>query len=115
MQFQENLLLLDIVDPAGKLVGRIDFSSSALDQIVCVTYFNPDDPSGGEFLVLGGLHTNLALVTDFLGNVKSQFNYRATLGSILPSDISAITSGPQKGALSLMDSNNSELVVFTLP
>jgi len=36
--------------------------------------------------------------------VKGIFNYREKLGVITPSDTAAITTGPQKGAFSLVDS-----------
>jgi hypothetical protein len=52
-------------------------------------------------------------VTDFVGNVKHEFNYRAALGVISASDVAAITTGPRKGAFSLVD-DDSEIVVFSV-
>ena len=113
VQFTNTPLQLDILDQTGGLVRTIDLSSTALDTISSVAFFDPHDSSGGKFLVLGGLNTNLVLVTDFTGKVRSEFNYRATLGVISASDVAAITTGPQKGAFSLVD-DDSEIVVFSI-
>ena len=113
MQFTNTPLQLDILDQTGGLVRTIDLSSTALDTISSVAFFDPHDSSGGKFLVLGGFNTNLVLVTDFSGKVKGEFNYRATLGVISASDVAAITTGPQKGAFSLVD-DDSEIVIFSI-
>jgi len=112
--FQSAPLVIDILDTKGNFVRSIDLSSTPLDGISCFAFFNPSDPSGGQFLVLGGSNANLALLTDFLGNVQGEFNYRAALGSINPVDVTAITTGAQKGAFSLMDVGNAEMVVFNV-
>lgn len=114
VSFRQSPMVVDVLDSKGSLVRSMDFSSTALDRVVSVTYFNPSDPSGGEFMLLGGSGANLAVITDFQGNVKSQFNYREALGVINPSDVAAITTGAQKGAFSLVDNGDSELVVFTV-
>jgi hypothetical protein len=109
----ESQLVIDIVDEQGNLVRTVDLSSTPLDRIISVTYFQPN-PGVERFLILGGSGANLALVTDLQGNVKSSFNYREKLGVITPSDTAAITTGPQKGALSLVDNGDSEMVIFKL-
>jgi uncharacterized protein YjiK len=113
VQFLETPLQLSILDRTGGLVRTIDLSSTALDTIFSVAFFDPHDPSGGRFLVLGGTNSNLALVTDFAGNVKREFNYRDALGVISASDVAAITTGPRKGAFSLVD-DDSEIVIFSI-
>ena len=51
--------------------------------------------------MLGELNTNFALVTDFTGNVKREFNYRAALGVISVSDVAAITHWAPEGSVQL--------------
>jgi uncharacterized protein YjiK len=114
VKFNNAPLMIDIIDGKGNLVRSIDLSSTALDAISGMAFFNPSDPSGGEFLVLGSSGANIALITDFLGDVKGEFNYREALGVINPTDVAAITTGSQKGAFSLVDNGNSQLVVFTV-
>jgi len=114
VSFRQSPLIVDVLDGKGNLVRSMDFSSTALDRVASVTFFKPSDPSGGEFMLLGGNGANLAVITDFQGNVKGQFNYREALGVISPSDVAVITTGSQKGAFSLVDSGDSQLVVFTV-
>ena len=114
VSFTNAPLQLDILDQSGGLVRSIDLSSTALDTITSVAFFDPKDSSGGKFLVLGGFNSSLAVVTDFNGKEKGEFNYRAALDVISASDVAAITTGPQKGAFSLVSPDDSEIVVFSI-
>jgi hypothetical protein len=89
-------------------------SADVEHTITSVAFFDPKDSSGGKFLVLGGFNSSLAVVTDFNGKEKGEFNYRAALDVISASDVAAITTGPQKGAFSLVSPDDSEIVVFSI-
>jgi len=99
----------------GQQVNSIDLSSTGIDAIQGITFFNPNDPSGGEFLIASDSTQHMLFVVDFTGNVRARFDYRATLGVIEALDLGSITSGPLTGAFSLVVGGTSEIVVFRLP
>jgi len=106
---------LRIFSRTGALVRTIDLSLIGVDAILGVAFFNPSHPSGGQFLVIDSFLTNdRAVITDFNGNLLGEFNYRSKLGVLTPTDVSAITTGPQAGAFSIVDSDGGEVVVFRL-
>ena len=97
----------------GEHVGTIDVSGTGIVALWEIAFFNPDPSSDGKFLIIGG-PGNRAVVTDFAGNLLDEFDYRETLGIIVPRDLASITSGPQAGAFAATDFDNSEIVVFEL-
>ncbi len=100
---------------AGALVNSIDLSATGIDAIQGIAFFNPSDPTGGEFLLLSSVTTHQMFVVDFNGNLRAQFDYRGTLAVVTAEDVAAITTGPLAGAFSLVSSDTSEIVVFRLP
>jgi len=97
----------------GALLNSIDLASTGIDQIKGIAFFNPNDPTGGNFLISSSSATHQMFVIDSTGAVRAQFDYRATLGVIAPGDLAQITSGPLRGAFSLLDAG--EIVIFRLP
>ncbi len=97
----------------GAVMGTIDLSPTGINAVVGVAFFNPAHPSGGQFLVIDSRSTDRAIITDFEGNLLDEFNYRSGLGLLNAQDVSAITTGPQAGAFSIVDTGNSEIVIFT--
>jgi ABC-type cobalt transport system substrate-binding protein len=110
---QGNAPVLITERPGIPVVKQIDISATGVHNPLGIAYFAPSDPSGGRLLLADGVNT---AVIDLNGNVlPGGFNIREKLNLLLPVDISAITTGPQAGAFAIIDSENSELVVFTLP
>jgi uncharacterized protein YjiK len=116
--FPESPQLLLILDRRGNLVRVIDLSSAGIGAIEALTFFNPGDPTGGEFLLVVSDATNpyrqFLLITDFNGNSRGKVDVRKTFGLLEISDVSTITTGPQSGAFSIVDLLDSEIVVFRL-
>ena len=109
------LPLLRIISRTGAVVRTINLAPTGITAIGGVAYFNPAHPSGGEFLILDtNTATHRAIITDFNGNLLSEFNYRDKLGVLSATDVAFISTGPQAGAFSLVDFDSSELVVFRL-
>jgi hypothetical protein len=104
---------LKILTRAGVLAREIDLSAIGIGAINGVAYFNPLHPSGGQFLIFD--FTSRAVITDFNGELISEFNYRDELGLFGVMGASAITTGPQAGAFAALSSEGSpEIVVFRL-
>jgi hypothetical protein len=107
---------LQILTRSGELEREIDFSP-LFSAVVVAAYFDPGHSSGGRFLVASaptfGDGTR-AVVTDFAGNVLSQFDYREALGLAALAGLAQITSGHHAGAFSAVDFFGGELVVFRL-
>lgn len=107
--------LLRIISRTGALVRTIDLAPTGITAIGGVAYFNPAHPSGGEFLILDADQAiERAIITDFNGNLLSEFNYRDKLNVLSAVDVALISTGPQAGAFSLVDFDSSELIVFRL-
>jgi len=107
--------LLSIISRTGAVVRTIDLAPTGITAVRGVAYFNPAHPSGGEFLIIdANPATHRAIITDFNGNLLSEFNYRDKLGVLQAFDVAFISTGPQAGAFSLVDTNSSELIVFRL-
>ena len=85
------------------------------------TFFNPDHPSGGQFVFLDRPNQR-AILTDFQGKRVGSFvtrgatsrNPNEDLNLVQPFPISSITSGPDAGAFALIDLGSFEIVVFHL-
>jgi hypothetical protein len=103
---------LSILTREGALSRTIDLAPAGVASIAAVTYFNPNDPSGGQFLVFDN-SLNLVVVTDFNGRKIREFD-RAAFNVLNPSSVTSITTGPDAGAFALVNSENSELIVFRL-
>lgn len=114
VRFASDPLLVRILSRTGTLVRTIDLSLSGINQVLGLSFFNPNHPSGGEFLMFDGIFHHTAVVTDFFGNPIKHFDYRAKLGILAASDATAITTGPMEGAFSMVDFSSSEIVVFRL-
>lgn len=104
-----------IVSRGGTLVRDIDFAPQGITALWSLTYFNPQHPSGGQFLVFGSTVSDRhhAFVTDFDGHVLSNFSSREELGLLYPI-VTTITTGHQAGAFSATDAIGYEMVVFKL-
>jgi hypothetical protein len=107
-----------ILSRRGDLVRTIDLSLKGIGAISALAFFNPNHPSGGQFLMFEGSNRTVqsyrAVVTDFSGNVLSEFNFRNTLAVTSPTAAAEITSGPDVGSFSIIDSANNEIVIFSL-
>ena len=118
VEFLETPLQLSILDRHGRFVRAVDLSSNGLSGVGAVTFFDPADHSGGKFLMIVNDATHIfqqfVMITDLNGTVRRKFDIRKTLGLLAASDVSAITSGPQQGAFSIVDGTNSEIVIFRL-
>lgn len=110
-----NNLLLQIRSRTGAAVRTIDYAPTGITTIGGVAYFDPAHTSGGRLLVFDGLvSAHRAVITDFNGLLLGDFNYRDKLNALVAQDVAFISTGPQAGAFSLIDTDNSELIVFTL-
>lgn len=97
----------------GETIRTIDITATGLAGPGSLAVFAPSDPSGGRMLLCGG---TAAAVVDFNGTLlPGGFDIREKLNVLGSMDISAISTGPQAGAFALLDRDNNELVVFTLP
>lgn len=110
---------LFIVNRTGQLVRTLNLAGTGIRSIVALTFFNPGDPSGGQFFIVDGPLSgdpiiDLAFVTDFTGKPLTKVNYRDELGVLTPIDVATITTGPDAGALAILDRSSNELVVFSL-
>jgi hypothetical protein len=102
-----------VLDSDGTLVRSIDLKP----YIGAVrprdfAYFNPAHPSGGELLVVT---STTALVLDLSGTLITTFDYRASLDMQFGAEfVTAITTGPLRGAFAAHASGTNELVLFRL-
>lgn len=114
-RFTSNNRLLQIRARTGAPVRVINYTPTGITAVGGVAYFDPAHPSGGRFLVLdGNTAAHRAVITDFDGLLLSDFNYRDKLNALVAQDVAFISTGAQAGAFSLVDSDNSELIVFSL-
>jgi uncharacterized protein YjiK len=104
---------LFVLTRTGAVSRVIDLAAAGVARITAVAFFNPQHPSGGQFLVIDG-DLNTGFVTDFTGATLDKFSIRDTLGLLTPSAVTAITTGPDAGALAVINGENSEIVVFRL-
>jgi hypothetical protein len=101
---------LVIVSRAGAFVRSMDLAPTGLATPTAVAFF---DQSGGRFLVADTVN---ASVIDFVGGpLPGGFNIHEGLNVIGTRDFSTITTGPYAGSFGVVDIDNCELVVFTLP
>jgi hypothetical protein len=94
--------------------GRVDLgkTSAAVKSVLGLAFFNPQHPTGGQFLVLDV--QNRLVVTDLNGEKLGEFDARKELNVVRPVAVSAITTGPDAGAFAITDPDNSEIVVFRM-
>lgn len=116
--FVESPLQLNILDRNGNLVRTIDLSPLDISRVGGLTFFDPGDQSGGKFLMVVNDATNLfqqfLMVIDFNGNLRRKVDIRKTFGLLGVSDVSTIGNGSQKGAFGMVNSEDSEIVIFRL-
>lgn len=109
-------LQVSILDRNGTLVRTIDLSSMGISRVDGLTFFDPADPSGGKFLLVVNDATQVfrrfAMVIDFNGNLRRKFDVRKTFGFLEANDVGTISTGPQNGAFSMVDSGGSEIAIF---
>ena len=104
---------LKMLTRTGALAREIDLASIGINSIFALAYFNPLHPSGGQFLIFA--ESDRAVITDFGGNLMSEFNFRDELELQTVMGASAITTGPLAGAFAAVESTDSSpLVVFQL-
>jgi hypothetical protein len=106
-QLQPSTLL--VLSRKGEIVRTIDMSSTGIAAITSVAFM----PSrvDGQFLITDR-DSSRAVLTKFNGKKIGEFDIRKDLQLVRPSAVAAITTGPDAGAFSIVDSDNSELVVF---
>lgn len=104
---------ISILTRAGALSRTIDLAPAGVGRIGTLTFFNPQHPSGGQFL-LTDRNTNIGIVIDFQGNKLNKFDIRETLQILSPTAVTAITTGPDAGAFAFANGETSEVVVFRL-
>ncbi|MBD0373097.1 MAG: hypothetical protein ICV60_19810 [Pyrinomonadaceae bacterium] len=104
---------LFVLTRQGALSRIIDLAPIGVRRITAAAFFNPQHPSGGQFFVVDPTQ-NTAIITDFNGAKLDQFSIRDTFGLLTPSAVTAITSGTDDGALAIVNSETSEVVVFRL-
>jgi WD40 repeat protein len=99
----------------GKGFGEaIDFKSAGIKTITAITFFKPSDGSDARFLVFDNTQ-DLFVVTSFSGKkLGASSSIRKTLRVLKPTAVTAITTGPEKGAFAICNGENSEVVVFRL-
>jgi uncharacterized protein YjiK len=118
VEFLQNPLLLSILDRNGNLVRSIDLTSTGIGGVSAVTFFDPADSSGGKFLMIANDATQtfrqFVLIIDFNGKVLRKFDIRKTFGFLSATDVSTITNGSEAGTFSIVDSGDSEIVIFRL-
>lgn len=104
---------LFVLSRQGAVSRVIDLAPAGVARITAAAFFNPQHPTGGQFFVTEG-DRNTAFVTDFNGAVLDKFSVRDSFGLLSPNAATAITTGPEAGALALINGETSELVVFRL-
>jgi hypothetical protein len=104
---------IEILSRSGDWIRTIDLSSTGITTIWGLAFFNPDHPSGGQFLV-NERYTRRGIVIDFDGNPLYEIDL-SDVSINLGYHLSSVSSGPWAGALAGLDGDNSNIVIFTLP
>lgn len=110
---------LRVFSRTGTLVRTLDLTCTGTNGLAGLAYFDDPAGGGGRFMFLGS--SGRVVVTDLNGDSRNtnglllgEFNSRAKLGLLGPTDITAITTGPQAGAFAIIDSSAGEIVIFRL-
>jgi hypothetical protein len=104
---------LKILTRSGLLAREIDLAPLGVTSIAAFAYFNPQHPSGGQFLIFA--NPDRAIVTDFDGQPLREFDFGRELGVRAVAGATAITNGPFAGAFAVIESAfSARLVVFAL-
>jgi len=108
---------LRVLSRTGTLVRTIDLTSTGTTSVAGLDFFN--SPDGDRFIILGS--AGRGFITDLNGDPRDsngvpfgEFNSRVKLGLLNRVDVAAITTGPLAGAFAMVDSQNGEVVIFTL-
>jgi hypothetical protein len=91
----------------GNPVRSIDLSPLGVTSTSNFTFANPQDPSGGQFVVVAG---DKILMLDFNGKLIARINNTLHLNSIR-----SITTGPYAGNYVAMWTANDEMFIIALP
>ncbi len=110
---------LRVFSQTGTLVRTLDLTCTGSNGVGGLAYFDDPGGGGGRFLILGS--AGRVFVTDLNGDSRNangllfgEFNSRAKLALLNPTDITAITTGPQAGAFAIIDGPAGEIVIFRL-
>jgi hypothetical protein len=79
-----------------------------------IAYFNPQHPSGGEFLLFRGAD-NTGTVIDFNGRVIRTFDAAATLGLYYATSVTAMETPIGCGMFAANDLDRNQIVEFFMP
>jgi hypothetical protein len=115
-----NAKTLFILSREGQLTRTVDLTATGITSVVALTHFGAASGGEGQLLILDAPLTdadpvtNRAAITTLDGSLVGDFNTRKSLGVLNPGDVAEITSGPEAGALSIIDRSSSELVVFSM-
>jgi hypothetical protein len=115
-----NAKTLFILSREGQLKRTVDLTATGITSVVALTHFGAASGGEGQLLILDGPVTdadpitNRAVITTLDGSLVGDFNTRKSLGVLNPGDVAEITSGPEAGALSIIDRSSNELVVFSM-
>ncbi len=93
---------LSVLSRTGAFLRTLDLRPAGVTCAAAIAFFNPDHPSGGQFLI-----------TDLDGNLIREFSLDG-LGLFSLGDMNVITTGPNAGAFTVVDRSTSTLVVFRL-
>ena len=115
-----NAKTLFILSRDGQLSRTVDLTATGITSVVALTHFGAASGGEGQLLILDAPLTdadpitNRAVITTLDGSLVGDFSTRKSLGVLNPSDVAEITSGPEAGALSIIDRSSNELVVFSM-
>lgn len=101
------IYIYDRANLLGQPTRTIDLSSLGVTTITNLCFSHPEDPSGGQFLVVAD---GKLLMLDFAGHLIARFNNPPHINSAR-----VITSGPYAGNYAGMYTANDELFIFALP
>ena len=109
---QQPATLLFLSRKGANVTRTLDLKPAGVRAVMGLAFFNPQHPTGGQFLVLDVL--NHAVITDLNGTKLGEFDARKELNVVRSVAVSAITTGPDAGAFAVTDPDNSEIVVFRI-
>jgi hypothetical protein len=109
---QQPATLFFLSRKGANVIRKVDLQPAGVRAVLSLAFFNPQHPTGGQFLVLDVL--NHVVITDLNGTKLGEFEARKALNVVRSVAVSAITTGPDAGAFAITDPDNSEIVVFRM-